>query len=80
MCVAKDPGDVADFAALVGEAATMGAEWALLFAAALSGTGGRPPGDSQIDHALQRMVEAVKSGALSGLIPFDREGQAVQLD
>jgi len=25
------------------------------------------------------MVEAVKSGELSGLIPFDREGEAVQL-
>ena len=79
MCVDKDPGDVPDFAALLDEAATTGAEWALLFAAALSGTGGRPPSASQIDAALQRMVEAVKSGELSGLIPFDREGEAVQL-
>ncbi len=79
MCVDKDPGELADFAALVDEAATLGSDWALVFAAALSGTGGRPPSDSQIDAALQRMVEAVKSGELSGLIPFDRHGEAVQL-
>jgi len=79
MCVDKDPADIADFAALVDEASTVASEWALVFAAALSGTGGRPPSDSQIDAALQRMVEAVKSGELSGLIPFDRRGEAVQL-
>lgn len=79
MCVDKDPGAVADFAALSEEASTLGPGWALVFAAALSGTGGRLPADSQIDAALQRMVEAVKSGNLSGLIPFDRKGEAVQL-
>ena len=79
MCVDKDPAEIADFAALVDEAATLGADWALVFAAALSGTAGRPPTDSQIDAALQRMVEAVKSGDLSGMIPFDRKGEAVQL-
>lgn len=79
MCVDKDPGAVADFAALAAEAATAGPAWALVFAAALSGTQGHPPSDSQIDAALQRMVDAVKSGDLSGLIPFDRQGEAVQL-
>jgi len=80
MCVGKDPGALADFAALTDEASALGADWALVFAAALSGTGGRPPSDSQVDAALQRMVESVKSGNLSGLIPFDRQGEAVQLD
>ena len=79
MCVDKDPGALADFAALIDEASSLGPDWALVFAAALSGTGGRPPADSQVDAALQRMVEAVKSGDLSGLIPFDRQGEAVQL-
>lgn len=79
MCVDKDPGVLADFAALLDEAATLGPEWALVFAAALSGTGGSPPADSQVDAALRRMVEAVKSGDLSGLIPFDRKGEAVRL-
>jgi hypothetical protein len=79
MCVDKDPGEVADFAALADEASTLDANWVLVFAAALSGKGGSPPSDSEIDAALQRMVEAVKSGVLSGLIPFDRKGEAVHL-
>jgi hypothetical protein len=79
MCVDKDPDALGDFAALVEEAATSGPAWALVFAAALAGADGRPPADSQIDAALQRMVEAVKSGNLSGLIPFDRNGEAVHL-
>lgn len=79
MCVAKDPGGLADFDALVQEAVALGGDWALLFAAALSGRAGRPPSDDQIDAALERMVGAVKSGQLAGLVPFDRSGEAVQL-
>ncbi len=79
MCVDKDPGALADFAALAAQASTLGPQWALMFAAALSGVDGHPPADSLVQAALQRMVEAVKSGKLSGLIPFDRRGDAVQL-
>jgi hypothetical protein len=79
MCVDKDPGALADFAALVDEASSLGPDWALVFAAALSGTGGQRPHPSLVDAALRRMVEAVKSGQLSGLIPFDRQGAAVRL-
>jgi hypothetical protein len=82
MCVDKDPRALTDFAALVEEAeeaTTLGPGWALVFAAALSGQGGQAPTASLVDAALQRMVEAVKSGALAGLIPFDRQGEAVQL-
>ncbi len=79
MCVDKDPQALADFASLVQEAGAMGAPWALVFAAALSGQRGQAPVASVVDAALQRMVEAVKSGQLAGLIPFDRQGEAVQL-
>jgi hypothetical protein len=79
MCVDKDPCALACFAALVNEAATLGPDWALVFAAALSGQGGQAPAAALVDAALQRMVDAVKSGNLAGLIPFDRQGQAVQL-
>jgi hypothetical protein len=79
MCVDKGPGELADFDALVKEASVLGADWVLVFAAALSGHAGQPPGASQIDAALQRMVEAVKTGQLSGFVPFDRSGNAVQL-
>jgi hypothetical protein len=80
MCVDKDPADLPDFAALQAEAATMGPDWALVFAAALSGQGRRAPAAAQVEAALHRMVEAVKSGNLGGLIPFDRLGQAAQLE
>ena len=51
----------------------------LVFAAALPGQGRQAPAPAQVDAALQRMVEAVKSGQLAGMIPFDRQGEAVQL-
>lgn len=79
MCVDKDPGELKDFAALQAEALSMGQDWALVFAAALSGQGGRPPASTQVEAALTRMVESVKAGQLGGMIPFDRQGDAVQL-
>jgi hypothetical protein len=79
MSVDKDPAELRDFAALQQEAASFGHDWALVFAAALSGQGTRPPATAQVDAVLTRMVEAVKSGHLEGMIPFDRQGEAVQL-
>lgn len=79
MCVDKDPHALTDFDALVHEAATMAVDWALVFAAALPGQGTQPPSESLVDAALRQMVESVKSGQLAGLIPFDRQGAAVQL-
>ncbi len=63
----------------VREAALLGAHWSVVFAAALSGTAGRRPSEGQVDAHMQRMVEAVKRGQLSGLIAFDGCGEAVQL-
>ena len=79
MCVDKDPADLKDFAALRDEASSLAQDWALVFAAALPGQGARPPASTQVEAALTRMVEALKSGNLSGMIPFDRQGEAVQL-
>jgi hypothetical protein len=79
MCVDKDPAELKDFAALQAEASAIDPDWALVFAAALSGTGRQAPASAQVEAALTRMVEAVKSGHVDGLIPFDRQGEAVQL-
>ncbi len=79
MCVDKDPATLPDFQTLVAESHALSQQWALVFAGALSGQGGQAPAASVVDVALQRMVEAVKSGQLTGLIPFDRHGEAVQL-
>ncbi len=81
MCVDKDPMALASFTALVAEAAEAGGQqpWALVFAAALPGHNGQPPTAVQVDAALQRVTEQVRSGDIALLIPFDRLGRAVRL-
>jgi hypothetical protein len=79
MCVDKSPAEVADFAALAAEAKQFGTNWAIVFAAALPGQGGRAPSAMDTDAALQRMVEAVRRGAIAAFVPFDRDGRPVQL-
>lgn len=79
MYVDKAPAEIADFAALAAEARQFGRDWAIVFVAALGGHRGRPPAEKEAETALNRMVEAVKAGAIAGFIPFDPEGRAVRL-
>lgn len=80
MCVDKAPAELSGFDTLVREAAeTGGDQWVLVFASALPGAGGEPPAEAQVNAALDRMVEQVRLGQISGFIPFDRSGQAVRL-
>ena len=79
MCVDKDPHALDSFAALVAEAEALGPPWTLVFAAALAGAAPLPPSDSQVDAALQRMVDAVRDGDVARYLSFDRQGQAVSL-
>ncbi|HRH89465.1 MAG TPA: ribonucleotide reductase subunit alpha [Rubrivivax sp.] len=79
MCVDKPADALPSFDALCDEAARAGPPWAIVFTAALSGRGGRPPADADVDAALQRMVDAVKSGRIEGLLPFNRAGEPVRL-
>lgn len=80
MCVDKIPGELLTFADLVQESAQFGQEWSIVFAAALSGSGGLVPTSEAAKKPLQRMVEAVRAGTLDAFIPFDQHGQAVRLD
>jgi len=79
MCVDKSVDEIASFAALVEESRQAGPPWAIVFAAALSGTGSAQPDSRDAEAPLQRMVESIRAGALSGMIPFDATGQAVML-
>ena len=79
MCVDKPADALPSFDALCDEAARAGPPWAIVFTAALSGRGGRPPAAADVDAALQRMVDAVKSGRIEGLLPFNRAGEPVRL-
>jgi hypothetical protein len=80
MCVDKDPAQLAGFDALVAESRDAGPPWQVVFAAGLSGSGGRPPGAAQIEQALQAMVERVRSGQIEGLLALDASGDMLQLE
>lgn len=67
------------FAELVEESRQFGHDWRLVFAAALSGSGGVAPAPQAVEKQLQRMIEAIKAGTLGPYIPFDRQGHAVRL-
>lgn len=77
MCVDKAPAELSDFAAFAAEAARAGPPWAIVFSAALSGRAGVAPTSADASAPLQRMVDAIKAGRLDGLLPFDRNGDAV---
>ena len=82
MCVDKLPEELESFDALVRESQQFeqpGQPWRLVFTAALSGTAAQAPSDDDADKVLRRMVEAVKTGAFSAYLPFNRDGQPVRL-
>lgn len=79
MCVDKAAEELSSFEALAAEAAQAGPPWAIVFTAALSGRGGVAPSSADAQAPLERMVDAIKTGRLDGLLPFDRQGDAVRL-
>jgi hypothetical protein len=80
MCVDKAPGELGTFAELVEESRRPRADWAIVFVAALAGRGGLAPTSDEVEASLQRMVEAIKAGAIGSFIPFNRNGEPVLLD
>lgn len=79
MCVDKAPDEINSFSDLVAEAAQFGKPWGIVFAAALSGRAGAVPTTADADQPLERMIEAIQGGRFDGYIPFDPQGQAVQI-
>lgn len=79
MCVDKRPEELTSFAALVQESGQFGHSWGLVFAAALAGSVSRAPTSADAEEPLQRMVEFIKQGRIGGFIPFDPQGQPVQI-
>ena len=51
----------------------------ILFVASLPGRTGRPPTSQEADQPLQRMIESIKMGSFGSFIPFDRQGEPMQL-
>lgn len=79
MCVDKAPDELNTFADLVAEAAQFGKPWGIVFAAAMSGRAGAVPTSADADQPLERMIAAIQGGRFDGYIPFDPQGQAVQI-
>lgn len=79
MSVDKAPEDLGTFSALVDESRQFGNDWAIVFVASLPGRSGRAPTSEEADQSLQRMIESIKAGAIGSFIPFDRNGDPVQL-
>ena len=79
MSVDKTPEALGTFAELVEESRQFGHDWAIVFAASLSGRGGRAPTSKEADQSLQRMIESIKAGSFGSFIAFDRRGEPVLL-
>lgn len=77
MSVDKTPEEIATFAALVEESRQFGGDWMMVFVAGLAGRKGCAPTSAEADQSLQRMIEAIKSGAFGAFMPFDREGEPI---
>lgn len=80
MSVDKTPEELPDFAALAEESRQFGKPWTLVFAAAMSGKDGVAPLVGDVEQALERMTESIKTGNLAAFIPFDHEGETVQFN
>lgn len=76
----KSPDEIQNFAALKLESGQFQSQWHVVFVAALSGSNGNPPGSSDIEQTLERMVESVKLGVLDNMIAFDTSGSAIMLE
>jgi hypothetical protein len=78
-CVDKSPHEIENFADLSAQAKAFGQPWVVVFAAALSGTAGVPPTSEEAKAPLDAMVESIKAGDLGRFIPFNAQGEAVNL-
>ncbi len=74
MCVDKAPDELSGFAQLVEESRQFGADWQIVFAGAMDAAG-----EAATDQALERLVASVRDGAISALLPLDRNGRVLQL-
>ncbi|CUA82736.1 MULTISPECIES: hypothetical protein [Gulbenkiania] len=79
LCVDKHPDEVGDFDALREESEATGQPWLMVFVAALSGKGSEPPSAEEVDQALKRMVQTVRTGGdISRYVAFGRDGEPVR--
>jgi hypothetical protein len=79
VCVDKTVDELVSFSALLEESGVFDEQWAIVFAAALSGRDGVAPTSGDADQPMARMVGAIRAGRLAGMVAFDRTGEAVDV-
>jgi hypothetical protein len=80
MSVDKKPEELDTFDVLVAESRQFGRDWAVVFVAGLPGRNGCAPTSDEADQSLQRMIEAIKTGAFGAFMPFDRLGNPLLIE
>ena len=78
-CVDKAPEEVSAFETLLEESRATGQHWDIVFAAALSGRGGMKPSSDEAQQPLNMMVETIRLGNMGNYLPFNRQGELVDL-
>lgn len=84
MEVDRLPDELQDFEQLVTESlefarGTPAEDWAIVFCAALGGSGPTPPSREDADQPLLRMTDSIRMGRIANFIAFDRLGHQVRL-
>ena len=79
VCVDKTPDELTGMAQLLQESQALGVAWTVVFVTTMSGQPGQAPSSTEAEPVLERLVAQIKAGQLEGLVPFDREGNTVNL-
>ena len=79
VCVDKTPDELTGMAQLLQESQALGVAWTVVFVTTMSGQPGQAPSSAEAEPVLERLVAQIKVGQLEGLVPFDREGNTVNL-
>lgn len=76
----KAPAEVASFTALKSEIDTLADTWDAIFVAALPYATSTPPSTSDLDKAIDRMIQAIRDGRISQYLVFDPQGEPLILE
>jgi hypothetical protein len=79
VCVDLLPAEIDGFAGLLAQSQHAGADWDILFVAALAGRGGFAPNADEAVQPLRMMVEAIQGGRIGEFLAIDRQGDLVAL-
>jgi hypothetical protein len=79
VCVDKTPDELTGMAQLLQESQALGVAWTVVFVTTMSGQPEQAPSSADAEPVLERLVAQIKVGQLEGLVPFDREGNTVNL-